>query len=211
MAVVDDYPVKLTGPETYRLADMAGVLIDLRMTSGTAAQLSRRREEKNPDMLVLEAMQDSALIHYGRCYSGGIRTAFLIPQEWIDDLPADLRQAHRDFLDLRDKHIAHSVNDWEINTPVARARIDRETGEVNVHAVNVNKSRVVMLASDSLDKLWRLAKALADRVEKDMKVEQAKLLEIAKKIPVEELKRRIKEDPPDWPGQRKLGIARSRR
>ena len=161
-------------------------------------------------MLVLEAMQDSAFIHYGRCFSGGIRTAFLIPQVWIDELSADLRHAHRDFIDLRDKHIAHSVNDWEINTPVARVRIDRETGTVDVHAITVNKSRVVMLASDSLDKLWRLAKALADRVEEEMKLEQVRLLEYAKKIPVEELKRRIKEDRPDWPGQRKVGNARSR-
>ena len=80
MAVVDDYPVKLTGPETHRLADMAGVLIDLRMTAGRAAQLARRREKDLNEMLVLEAMQDSALIHYGRCYRGGKRTAFLIPQ-----------------------------------------------------------------------------------------------------------------------------------
>ena len=205
-----DYPVKLTGPETHRVADMAGVLMDLRLAAATVKQLERHRDTEKWDNLLMECMQDSALIHYGRCYSGGIRTAFLIPREWIDVLPAELRLAHQDFLDLRDKHIAHSVNDWEINTPVARVRIDQETGEVKVHQVTVNKSRVVMLASDSLEKLWQLAKTLGDRVEEEMKLEQAKLLEIAKQIPVEELKRRIKEDPPDFPGQRKVGNARAR-
>lgn len=43
-----------------------------------------------------------------------------------------------------------------------------------------------------------------------MKTEQAVLLDIAKAIPVEELKRRIREDPPDYPGQRKLSNARGR-
>ena len=88
--------------------------------------------------------------------------------------------------------------------------IDRHTGVVQVHAVTVNKSRVVMLAFESLDKLWRLAKALADRVEEEMKLEQVRLLEYAKSIPVEELKRRIKKDRPAWPVQRKVGNARSR-
>jgi hypothetical protein len=139
-----------------------------------------------------------------------VRTAFLIPPEWIDALPADLRQGHADFLDLRDKHIAHSVNDWEINTPVARVRVDRDTGAVSVHAVTVNQARVLMLASDSLDTLWRLAKTLADRVEQEINAEQARLLEHARAIPVEELKRRIREDPPDNPGHRKVGNARGR-
>lgn len=205
-----DYLVKLTGQKTHRLADMAGVLIDLRMTAGTTAQLSRRSKQERFDMLVLEAMQDSALIHYGRCFIGGIRTAFLIPRAWISDLQPDLRQGHRDFLDLRNKHIAHSVNDWEINTPVARVRIDRETQSLIVHQVTVSKSRVVMLASDSLDKLWRLAKTLADRVEEEIKREQARVLEYAKTIPEKELRRRIKEDHPDLPGRRKIGNARSR-
>lgn len=190
---------------------MAGVHMDLRLTAATIKQLERRRaKERAEDTLVLECMADAALIRYGRCFSGGIRTAFLVPQGWIDELPADLRAGHRDFLDLRDKHIAHSVNDWELNIPVARVRIDQATQEVNVHAVAVNQSRVVMMSSESTDKLWRLAKTLADRVEQDMKLEQEGLLAYAKSIPAEELKRRILEDPADFPGQRKLGNARAR-
>ena len=111
---ITDYPVKLIGAETYRLADMAGVQMDLRTVAATCAQLSRRLErerEQRRDWLVAEAIQAHALIRYGRCFRGGVRTAFLIPPEWIEELPADLRQAHADYLDLRDKHIAHSVND----------------------------------------------------------------------------------------------------
>jgi thioredoxin-like negative regulator of GroEL len=55
-----------------------------------------------------------------------------------------------------------------------------------------------------------LAKTLADRDEQEMMIEQARLLEHAKTIPVDELKRRIAADPPDYPGQRKAGKARGR-
>jgi hypothetical protein len=43
-----------------------------------------------------------------------------------------------------------------------------------------------------------------------MEVEKATLLEVAKAISVEELKRRIREDPADIPGIRKSGNARGR-
>jgi hypothetical protein len=185
--------------------------MDLRTVTATAAQLQRKQAREDDRLLELEAMQAHALIRYGRCFRGGVRTAFLVPDDWIEALPPELRQAHRDFLDLRDKHIAHSVNDWEINTPVARVAIDRATGEMVVRQVHVSQSRVVMQSSESLDLLWRLAKVLADRVEQEMRVESAKLLEVAKKIPLDELKRRLIEDPTNHPGTRGVGKARRRR
>ena len=47
--------------------------------------------------LELEAMQAFALIRYGWCFKGGVRTAFLIPDAWIEALEPQLRQAHREF------------------------------------------------------------------------------------------------------------------
>lgn len=63
-----------------------------------------------------------------------------------------------------------------------------------------------MLASASLDKLWRLAKTLADRVDREMKGEQAKLLEVAKGTLVEALTRRNREDPADIPSVRRWAV-----
>ena len=109
---VDHYKVQLTGSETYRLADMAGVHMDLRMTAATTAQLSCRNEQDQPDGLICQAMLDSALIRYGRCFKGGVRTEFAIPQAWIDHLQPDLRQAHRHFVALRDaRTIAQAGSD----------------------------------------------------------------------------------------------------
>jgi len=93
---------------------------------------------------------------------------------------------------------------------VARVRVDQETGAVTVGGVSVNQHRVLMLAHESIDTLWRLAKTLADRVNAEMKSEKAKLLEVAKAIPAEELMRRIREDQADVPGRRNVGNARGR-
>jgi hypothetical protein len=209
-----DHPVKLTGEDTHRLADMAGVQMDLRSVAAIVYQLKRRYrpDEDRPDFLLLSCMQDAALIRYGRCFRGGVRTAFIIPEDWLAGLDPDLRAAHRDFLDLRDKNIAHSVNDWELNSVVTRVQVDQATGEVlKVHGVSVNQSRTVLVASDTLDRLWRLAKTLADLVEAEMKIEQDRLLHShAKKIPHEELKRRIREDDADIPGSGTISKARRR-
>jgi hypothetical protein len=139
-----------------------------------------------------------------------VRTAFLIPQEWIEALGPHLSQAHGDFLDLRDKHIAHSVNDWEVNIPRARVRIDCETGAASVHAVTVDHASVILLSSDAFRLLRELASALAARIDQEMTTERAALLEHAKTIPLEELRRRIQEDPSEYAGLRKIGNPRGR-
>lgn len=201
---------KLKGPEAHRLADMAGVLSDLRLSAETVAEIARRTAEPQLNRLILSALLDSAIIRYGRCYGTGGRTKFRIPRAWIDALPGDLRQAHSDFLDLRGKHIAHSVNDWEINTPVVRVWINSETGEASASAISVNRELVHMPRPEDLDNLRRLANAVGDRVATEMKVEQARLLEIAKKIPPDELRRRVREDRAVIPGRRKVGKPRGR-
>jgi hypothetical protein len=205
-------PFRLTESDAFRLADMAGVQMDLRTVAATCAQLGRKRDRDGlEDMLGLEAMQDRALVRYGRCFKGGVRTAFVVPQAWIEALAAELREAHAYFIDLRDKHIAHSVNDWEMNVPVAYVGIDHETGAIAPpSSISVQQHRMVMIGSESVDRLWHLAKALADRVEAEMEVEKAKLLEVARRIPAEEIKRRIHKDPAIIPGRGDVGSARGR-
>ena len=188
---------------------MAGVLSDLRTAAKTAARLTRSTDEPQPDQFVLAALLDSAIIRYGRCYGG--RAAFCIPKTWIDDLPDDLRQVHDDILNLRSKHIAHSINDWEINTPVVRVRINHETGEASASSISVNRHLVVMPRAEDLDKFWRLANALGDRVEAEKKIEEVRLLAFAKKIPPDELKRRVREDRAVIAGRRKIRKSRGRR
>ena len=43
---ITNYPIKLSGPESYRLADMAGVHMDLRTVAATCAHLDRMFERE---------------------------------------------------------------------------------------------------------------------------------------------------------------------
>ena len=194
----------LTGADALRLADMTAKLLDLRMAAAATAQL--QRHEGNPDMQFFEALATQALVRYARAHNQGIRNEFKIPREWI---PADLKKEHQAFLDLRDKHIAHSVNDWDVSTPFAQV-IEDDAGRLTVHAVAVENGWMVLSNPESLDQLWRLAKTLADHLEKEIEAQRARVMESAKQLPQENLRKLIAEYQPAIPGQGKLDKRRKR-
>ena len=187
-------PVRISGPETYRLADMYGVLQDLEWLIALCERILRYRTRgPRPDSTEMEALEGAALIRYGRCFKGGARTAFLLDAQWIAQLPSELQSAHRDFEALRDKHVAHSVNDWELNVPVAVLRRDTETGESEVSSVSVQSHRIIGLTMESIQQLKRLAESLLILIRNESKVEAERVLAIAKQIPISELEARLAE------------------
>lgn len=52
------------------------------------------------------ALAVAAVVMYGRAFATGVRET----KPEIDDLPADMRTAHQHLIDLRNKHVSHSVN-----------------------------------------------------------------------------------------------------
>lgn len=185
-------PVRISCPETYRLADMHGVLQDLEWLIALCERILKYRTRGPcPDSTEMEALEGAALIRYGRCFKGGARTAFLLDAQWIARLPAELQAAHRDFEALRDKHIAHSVNDWELNMPVAVLRRDTETGESEISSVSVQSHRIIGLTQESIAQLKQLAESLLTLIRIEAKAESTRLLEIVKQIPVAELEARL--------------------
>ncbi len=202
--------VKISGSETYRLADMEGVLRDLSWTVDLCDQILRRmRRGPRGSTTELEAMQAAALIRYGRCFKGGVRTAFILNEDWITKLPSDLQAAHRDFEILRDKHIAHSVNDWELNIPVAVLHRDSEKETVEVVNVSVKHHRILTIGDDSIEELRKLADTLMRMIKAQFEEERQRVLNIAKQIPVEELEQRLSA-PEARPGTKPLDDPRGR-
>jgi hypothetical protein len=208
VAVVHTSKVPLTGPTAHRLADLTGVERDLQWVIAACAELVRKDSRYAKDDLAREALHDAALIRYGRCFKEGRRDAFQIPRSWIDELPAELRATHEEALSVRDKHIAHSVNDWEINVPVADIARVPEYGAATVRAVSVSHSRVVSLGTRGLQLLHDLAKALVHRVIKVGFEVQAELLREARSVAPRELELRAPEFPEA--GRRKVGKDRRR-
>ena len=196
-------------PETHRFADMHGVLHDLLFVSAIChLRLRNQRDDARVDVEV-EAMEAGALVRYGRCFDG-VRHAFKL-SGLAEGLSAKLRAAHDKFSTLRDKHIAHSVNDWELNEARAQLRRDDKTHVWDVVAITAGHQRIVGLSMDDLSQLGDLARALADLVRREIELEKPRLLEWVKStIPLEELKRRAMEDRPRLPGSNALDKQRSR-
>lgn len=186
---------------------MAGVQRDLRWTAAACAQIKRRARQRDYDSIAIEALHDAALSRYGRCFKKGRRDAFHIPRQWITELPDSLRETHEHVLDLRDRHIAHSVNDWEVNLPVVRL-VAGELGATVLGDVSVRQVRVLMLGAEEVDRFWHLAKTLADRVVESMEAAKADLLQEARRIPIEKLQRRLRVGYPVRLGR---GVIRGRR
>ena len=162
------------------------------------------REQNNDE---LEALQAAALVRYGRCFKRGARNAFLLGPESVERIAPAWLEIHRVLIDLRDKHIAHSVNDWELNVPVVYLRHDRETDRYEVNQIQVQHHRITVLAAGTIRNLRQLASFLVEMVESEMRAERSRLLELAKLMPIEELKARLNE-PGAIPGRKALDVSR---
>lgn len=200
--------IPITEGEAHALADMYGVLQDLRWVSRASRRLAGDVADPLTNHVKLEAMQAAVLIRYGRCFKSGVRSAFLIPAKWIDELPDKLREIHRQANALRDKHIAHSVNDWEINEPVAELRFDANN-EPEIVSVSVRQHRILAVPDGWADDMETLATTLADRVEHVYHEEQQRVLELLKGMSAEEIRRR-RNAPGRLPGLQDVGKARGR-
>jgi hypothetical protein len=149
----------------------------------------------------LEALESAAIVRYARCFATGVRTAFRLDRIWIERLPAELQAAHDLTYARREKHIAHSVNDWELNEVTAQLRIDEADGTKEVVAVSVRHHRAIGLARNGIDALRELAQAMRDLIKVEFDAERARVLPIARAIPMDELERRTAEDPAVIPGR----------
>jgi hypothetical protein len=91
------------------LADVYGTILDLRFAREVVKRLAAMQND--PDPVVLRALWNSALIAYARCFSSGKRRSDLRPDIF---LPVDGALAvHEYFINMRNKHVAHSVNPFE--------------------------------------------------------------------------------------------------
>ena len=74
-----------------------------------------RIQENDPDLkdsTVLSGLFIAILITYARCFTSGKRE-ILQPEEIYNGLKGDPLGLHRYLIDMRNKHIAHSVNSFE--------------------------------------------------------------------------------------------------
>jgi hypothetical protein len=195
-------------PQAQRLSDLAGIDADLdsvvRMTircEKIGRQLLTNPATASPsldwqeDLLALGDLMFAAVVRYGRTLGTGVRMG--IPKVWIESLPERLRESHEYFKALRDKYIAHSVNALEDNQVflLLSPQLPNDANQ-RPHSISVDRGSLVGLARSDLVDLRELATVLKSRVGSEIQKETEKLLELAKAMPLEEIKRRGSESSP---------------
>jgi hypothetical protein len=105
-------PAKLSSPDARAFAALHLVLRDLAFATDC---LTQANELGIPDdrNLQSKALIFSGVVGYARCFKTGVRLVTLDPEDTVrKGTPFDM-EIHKYILALRDKHIAHSVNDFE--------------------------------------------------------------------------------------------------
>ncbi len=170
--------------EASRLSDLTGISADLSDAQELANELKKLLADADWNRWNVEALTIAILVKYSRPFSNGIRDKLE-----IDKLPAlseEQREKHRHLMAFRNKHIAHSVNSYENNQPIARYVEGREDTE-GVYEISCQHGRVVGLSSNEIKEVLELTAAILSYVDNELKKEKKALLGIVRKIPIKEL------------------------
>ena len=102
---------ELRTEDAARWADLHLVMQDLQFVIDACRRFVAECQKAPRDDLVLEALWTSAVVKYGRCFATGKR--FRLDSDVFVNAPDGAPKAHKFFRDMRDKHVAHSVNPFE--------------------------------------------------------------------------------------------------
>jgi len=185
MPVADYTNYRFPVPEAARLASLGGIEQDLRGVIAYCDLLIERSEIAKLNFVEWEAISSAALVRYARCFSFGVRDS--LTHGLLDTADAALKEAHRFFVELRSKHVAHSINPFEENDVTLQIAAHFQSSQ-EIFAVNTSHGRLIGLSFGAPDQLKRLAEWVLLKVEEEMKTEKAKLLQMARERPLAELK-----------------------
>ncbi|WP_175771969.1 hypothetical protein [Paraburkholderia phenazinium] len=127
---VDGFPdavklVKIAGSKASRAADLALHKHDLQFAAQCLERLSVTPHE---DPLLQQALWFNAIVHFIKCFGGGVRSALDADAIYTgNDLAVE---SYRYFHELRNKHIIHDVNAYARCTP--SAVLNREDCEYKI-------------------------------------------------------------------------------
>jgi len=170
--------------EARQLADLGGIVQDLGYTMKTCSRLKKLLEDKSEDNLLIESMWTSALIRYARCFAEGKR--FGLSESIFDGLVGEPHKVHRMYIDLRSKHIAHSVNPFE-QVKVGLELSPESESKRRVVGVATMYMRHIVSDVKGVHQLGMLSKVVLKKVVEIAKEYEKKTLEKGRKIPIEDL------------------------
>jgi hypothetical protein len=197
MSQVRETAYRFAVPEAARLASLIGMQSDLEQVIAYCDRMIERYAgphlKKTPfdivgfttplDFVDSEALSTAACISYARCFASGVRQS--LDSDLLNTADTELKKLHHFVVNLRDKHIAHSVNSFEENlVTVHIGEHFQSSQEIETVGVSNTTSSGLLIPPAELKCLaqWWLGK-----IDEEMAVERAKVLRIARDTPLSEL------------------------
>jgi len=190
--------VNLELPEAGRYFDLTGIAFDLGQSKDYCEKyvhLMARiaSPEPVPERDFLECISTLAIVKYGRCFKGGVRRK--TEKELSQNIPKDKIEFHQHVLDVRDKHIAHSVNEFERCR--VRVWLNPEEKGRKVNNVNIELHGLIAPGPEFFARLSQLIDMHLAWIKAEKKQESAKLKELVEeRFSLEELYSLRPEAPP---------------
>ena len=134
------------------------------------------------DHLELESLCVTTIIKYGRAFVGGVRK--IDKEKLTSNLPSEIEATHQKFLEWRNLHIAHSVNDFDLAKIQARYCAER-VEEEGITGVSVSQSRVLTPSPSEFEALSNAIDYFLEALSRMIEAETSKVLEVIRAYPLE--------------------------
>jgi hypothetical protein len=167
--------------EAARLASLSSIEQDLLGVQSYCHLLERLATGGRVDSIEWEAITSAAVVRYARCFSRGVRSN--LSHTLVDAANQQLREDHQYFIDMRNKHVAHSVNAFEENDVVLHVD-DEFTSADQITQVGTMQHRVIGFPNHMLTRLADLAAWVFARVREQRHDEGPKILAAARRFPL---------------------------
>jgi hypothetical protein len=186
-------------PGAARLASLAGLKSDLEQVVEYCDRMIERYAgahlKKSPfdivgftthiDFIDWEALSTAACVSYARCFVSGVRQS--LNADLLVTAEAELRDTHDFILNLRNKHVAHSVNSFEENSVTVHVE-DSFHSSSEIRSAVPRHNRAVGLPFDAPAKLKQLAAWWLNKVTDEISIELAKVISLAQSMPLDEIR-----------------------
>jgi len=165
----DDYIIQVKYNEARELASWISIFQDMSFAVDSLIRLLQLLHDKNDDSILMNSLFISALISYGRCFTHGKRQR--LSEDIFRTLPGegDPLACHRFYKNMRDKHIAHSVNPFE-QVKIGLVLSNPESTERKVRGIANLSAKLVSFDIDGVETLLRLALFCRDAAQKQMEI-----------------------------------------
>ena len=167
-----------------RLGDLTLIERDLKQTVALCDRLLTVLGQPKADQLVIEGLWTAALVAYARCFATGKRVP--LDQVLFDSVAPHWRKEHDFFLDLRNKHIAHSVNEFE-QVQVGVQLHPPSLNPGGVVCTTVSMRHVFTASFEKVNSLRALASVVLTKVSAELSGAEARFRTTADALPLAEL------------------------